>query len=143
MTRPMHGRRLPAAAWIGVLVIGFMLPSGVNLARPMPARAVGDLLPDLAMAPLSDFRIQSVNGRRLLRFTASMVNIGQGHFELRGRRATTSDPMRMTQVLYASTSHSAPSASIFSRSISSMPYSRIAVDTVVSSHSTRRRLRRA
>ena len=47
-------------------------------------------MPDLAVAPLGDFRIEVVNGRRLLRFTAMMVNVGAGHFELRGSRASTS-----------------------------------------------------
>ena len=41
------------------------------------------------MAPLQDFQIQWVNGRRLLRFTAMMVNVGAGHFEVRGRRSST------------------------------------------------------
>ena len=37
-----------------------------------------------------------VNGRRLLRFTAMMVNAGAGHFEVSGSRASTSQPMTMT-----------------------------------------------
>ena len=87
----------------GALTVGAL---GSMTARPVSGGTA--LVPDLAMAPLSDFRIEVVNGRRLLRFTAMMVNVGQGHFELRGSRSSTSQKMTMTQVLYDSTSRSAP-----------------------------------
>ena len=67
-------------------------------------------VPDLAMAPLSDFRIQWVNGRRMLRFTAMMVNLGPGHFELRGGRASTAEPMAMRQVIYQTADRNGPIA---------------------------------
>ena len=60
------------------------------------------------MAPLQDFQIQWVNGRRLLRFTAMMVNVGSGHFEVRGSRASTADPMTMRQVIYETSSRNSP-----------------------------------
>lgn len=85
----------------------------VPAARPASVQASGGLLPDLAMAPLSDFRIETVNGRRLLRFTAMMINIGDGHFEVRGSRANTSQPMTMSQVVYETTSRSSPIAQQF------------------------------
>ena len=59
------------------------------------------------MAPVEDFHIEWVNGRRLLRFTVMMVNVGQGHFELRGSRSSTSAPMRMSQVFFSSTARDA------------------------------------
>lgn len=68
-----------------------------------PASAGSEAIPDLAVAPLTDFSIQSVGGQRLLRFSAMMVNPGAGHFELRGSRASTSEPMSMTQVIYHTT----------------------------------------
>lgn len=70
--------------------------------------AGSEALPDLAMAPLSDFRIQMVNGRKLLRFTAMMVNEGAGHFEVSGHRESTSQPMVMRQVIYQTSSRSSP-----------------------------------
>jgi hypothetical protein len=56
-------------------------------------------VPDLAMSPLGDFRIEWVNGRRLLRFTAMMVNIGDGNFEVHGHRASTAQPMQVDQII--------------------------------------------
>ena len=88
---------------------GLIVASGTGLT-PAPRAAVAgtELLPDLSMAPIGDFHIQWVNGRRLLRFTAMMVNIGAGHFELRGSRASTTEPMHMRQVVYAGTARDAP-----------------------------------
>jgi hypothetical protein len=100
--RGIRPARRPALLLAAVLVLGALVPIGV--AQPPPARGGAQLTPDLAMAPLGDFRVQVVNGRRLLRFTAMMVNVGDGHFELRGSRPNTSSPMRMTQVFYDSTS---------------------------------------
>jgi lysyl oxidase/S-layer family protein len=75
---------------------------------PPPARAGSEAVPDLAMAELQDVRIQWVNGRRLLRFTAMMVNVGSGHFQLSGHRTSTSRPMVMRQVIFETSSHSSP-----------------------------------
>ena len=77
-----------------------------------PARAGGDLLPDLAVAPLTEFRVETVGGRRLLRFTSTMVNVGAGHFELRGHRDNASQPMIMEQWIYATTARPAAPNSI-------------------------------
>jgi hypothetical protein len=65
-----------------------------------PARAGTDAIPDLAVAPLTDFQIQWVGGQRLLRFSATMVNPGAGPFELRGSRESTSEPMSISQIMY-------------------------------------------
>ena len=81
--------------------------AGLSLGSAPPAAGGSALMPDLSMAPLGDFRIEWVNGRRLLRFTAMMVNVGDGHFELRGRRTSTAQRMAMTQVIYDSTSRNA------------------------------------
>ena len=42
------------------------------------------------MDQLRDFSVQSTNGRRLLRFTAKIVNVGGCAFQVRGERASTS-----------------------------------------------------
>ncbi len=76
-------------------------------SRPAVTSAGSEALPDLAMAPMSDFRVAWVNGRRLLRFTAMMVNVGSGHFEVRGRRASTADPMVVRQYIFESSSRNA------------------------------------
>jgi hypothetical protein len=105
-----RGTRLLRLALATALVVpAFAVPAG----RPASVQASGGLLPDLSMAPLSDFRIETVNGRRLLRFTAMMINIGDGHFEVRGSRPNTSQPMTMSQVIYETTSRSSPVAQQF------------------------------
>jgi hypothetical protein len=81
---------------------------GVGLAKPDRVGAGAEAVPDLAMAPLHDFHIEWVNGRRLLRFTAMMVNVGAGHFELRGSRPNTSSPMVMRQVIYETNARNSP-----------------------------------
>ncbi|MGH2384482.1 MAG: S-layer homology domain-containing protein [Candidatus Limnocylindria bacterium] len=93
----MGKRRLAGICLALALAVGATLAPGVER---QPARAGGERLPDLAMAPLEDFQIQWVNGRRLLRFTAMMVNNGPGHFELRGSLANTSQRMSMRQVIF-------------------------------------------
>lgn len=62
---------------------------------PAPrAGAVADRLPDLGMARVSDVRVdKTADGRRLLRFTATIVNVGAGPFEARASRASSSGPM--------------------------------------------------
>ena len=71
-----------------------------------------DLLPDLAMAPIGNIQIQpggQVAGETttaqdtLLRFSTTIVNVGDGHFEITGRRpnSTTTD-MTTTQRIYDS-----------------------------------------
>ena len=100
-------RRGDSLALVAVFVIGLIVPATAGLTAPRPTSGGTELLPDLAMAPLGDFRVEVVNGRRLLRFTAMMVNVGAGHFEVRGSRASTSQPMRMTQILYDSTARDA------------------------------------
>lgn len=63
------------------------------LAAAAPASAgAADRLPDLAMAPLADFRVEKSGGRKLLRYTATVVNIGAGRFQVEGERASSSEP---------------------------------------------------
>ena len=54
----------------------------------VPARAAADQLPNLRMAPLTDLRIDKTpDGRRLLRFSMTIVNVGTGAFEVHATRA--------------------------------------------------------
>lgn len=73
-----------------------------------PAAAGTEAIPDLAVAPLEDFRVETAGNQRLLRFSATMVNVGAGHFELRGSRGNTSEPMSMRQVIYQTAAHDSP-----------------------------------
>ena len=75
------------------------------LGQPGAAVAAADRLPDLGMAPLKDFSIDTstIPGRRLLRFTTVIVNVGAGPFETIGTRPDTSTAeMTVTQRIYNS-----------------------------------------
>ncbi|HEV3478866.1 MAG TPA: lysyl oxidase family protein [Gaiellaceae bacterium] len=55
---------------------------------PTSATAATELVPDLGMARLSDFHVDKTSdGRRLLRYSTVIVNVGAGPFELHGTRA--------------------------------------------------------
>lgn len=60
------------------------------LVAPQPVAAVQSL-PDLGLAPLRDFHIDNSGGRRLLRFTTVIVNVGAGPFQVHGSRSSTSE----------------------------------------------------
>lgn len=66
-----------------------------------PAHAAVDRLPDLGMAYPADFRVErTADGRRLLRFSSIVVNVGAGPFELHGQRATGSSTMSIRQRIF-------------------------------------------
>jgi len=63
--------------------------------------AAGDRLPDLAMARPLDIQLQIMDGRRRLRFTTMIVNIGDGPFETRASRRSKRHPsMVVKQRIY-------------------------------------------
>ena len=63
--------------------------------------STADQVPDLGMARLSDVRIEKFGSRRRLRYSTTIVNVGAGKFEVRGRRASTAEPtMSITQRVY-------------------------------------------
>jgi hypothetical protein len=79
-------------------------------ASSTPAVAASPLVPDLGMAQLSTVKIDTTTmpGHRLLRYTAVLVNVGAGPFELIGSRPDTSTTdMSVVQRIYDSSgSHS-------------------------------------
>jgi hypothetical protein len=87
-----------------VLILAILAGVAVlALSRPPAARAASDRLPDLGMARLSDLSIDTttIPGRRLLRFTTIIVNIGAGPFETIGSRPRTSTAlMAVKQRIY-------------------------------------------
>ncbi len=62
-----------------------------------PASAGADRLPDLRMAPLSNFYTENSGGERRLRFRTIMTNEGTGPLEVRGRRDNLNQPHLTTQ----------------------------------------------
>jgi hypothetical protein len=85
-----------------VVVAALVVAAAATLAAPAPPlAAAADKLPDLRMAYLEDFRIQNTSsGRRLLRFTVMMTNLGAGPMELRGSRSSTAEVMAVRQIIY-------------------------------------------
>jgi hypothetical protein len=70
----------------------------VMQASPRPAYAASDRLPDLGMAHPQGPRIEiTSDGRKLLRFSSIVVNVGAGPFELHGQRASGASTMDTTQ----------------------------------------------
>jgi hypothetical protein len=70
-------------------------------ATSRPAYAASDRLPDLGMAKFRDLQIQRTDGRKLLRFSSIIVNVGDGRFEVRGQRpSTATNTMTVRQRIY-------------------------------------------
>jgi hypothetical protein len=92
----MTGSRLRRGAVTAVAVAVCWVATGAATA------SAADRLPDLGMARLSDFRVEkTASGRTLLRYTTIIVNVGQGRFELRGTRtSTTQTQMTVSQRVY-------------------------------------------
>jgi Lysyl oxidase len=81
----------------------FLLASLLTFAMLAPARgaaAASDRLPDLAMAKLQHLSTDYSGSRRLLRFSAIIVNVGAGPMELRSQRSSTSSAWTSQQVIY-------------------------------------------
>lgn len=85
---PRPFRRLPA-----LLAAGAVLLAG-SVAGPVQA-APAPRLPDLRMGLPTDFRLERTGGRRLLRLTTTILNVGDGPFELKAKRERRKD-LRMT-----------------------------------------------
>jgi lysyl oxidase len=90
--------RLPARR----VALGLASAALASALLPLPAFAVNDRLPDLRVARLADFRVQTTaSGHRLLRFTSMIVNVGRGPLVLRGTRSSTSaSQMVVSQRIY-------------------------------------------
>jgi hypothetical protein len=85
-----------ARLWVlvSLLTLALLAPAG-------RASAASDRLPDLAMARLRHIvTTNTADGRRLLRFSAIIVNVGEGPFELRSRRPNRSSRWSARQVIY-------------------------------------------
>lgn len=90
------GTGLVAALGLGLMALGGMPWTDEAAA------AAGDRLPDLTTKRPADVRIQTTaSGTRRLRFTSTIVNVGDGPFETRGSRSSTSvSTMKISQRIY-------------------------------------------
>jgi hypothetical protein len=61
--------------------------------------AADDRLPNMRADRPTEVHIVNVNGHRLLKFTAVMVNVGAGPMEVLGRRSSSIDPWTVSQVI--------------------------------------------
>jgi len=94
----MNLRRVITSGLAFVLAVGV---AAVALAVVDAGRSAGPLLnPDLRMARLADFDIVNASGQLQLRFSATIVNVGQGAFELSATRPATTSPFSVSQKLY-------------------------------------------
>ena len=88
-------RTLRLIAVVGVLGLLY------GILPVAPAAAATDKLPDLKVHTTTDFYIQTTSsGRRLLRFSGMMLNVGRGPLEIRADRASTKSPWVVNQVIY-------------------------------------------
>jgi hypothetical protein len=80
----------------------FVFVAILALAASAEAALAADRLPDLGMARIDDIRIdRTADGRRLLRYSTTIVNVGAGPFEVRGERTAATDPgMTTVQRVY-------------------------------------------
>jgi hypothetical protein len=84
-------------------LLGIIVAVGLLAVPATPAASATDKLPDLAMAKLRSFSIENTSdGRRLLRFTTVIVNVGVGAFEVRGTRTSSTSPWTAQQAIYDS-----------------------------------------
>ena len=91
--------------WIVALLAAMAVGLAVLVmaqTSPRPAYAASDRLPDLGMANFEALQVQrTTDGRKLLRFSSIIVNVGDGRFEARGRRPNTgASTMAVTQRIY-------------------------------------------
>jgi hypothetical protein len=89
-----------AGCALAVVALGAIAPTQPRAV--VVGAAPADRLPDLRMAQILHFTVQTTSsGRRLLRFTTWIVNVGQGRFEVRGSRPNrTTSTMKVVQRVY-------------------------------------------
>jgi hypothetical protein len=89
--------RIRWAARIAFAVLAVAVAVAMQVSE---STAAADRLPDLGMAPVSDIKIDQGGGRRLLRFSTTIVDVGAGAFELRATRPSSSGTWSATQRIY-------------------------------------------
>ncbi|MBG6184923.1 hypothetical protein IWX65_002901 [Arthrobacter sp. CAN_A214] len=61
-------------------------------SSPTASGAAGDILPDLVMLPLQSIHVGYDRGEKVLRFTADVLNDGDGPMQVTGTRSSTEEP---------------------------------------------------
>ena len=91
-----------AALLLCTVAMAAALALGLLAAASKPAGAATDVLPDLRMAKLQDLKLENTSdGRKILRFSSIVVNVGVGAFEMGGQRPDTSiSTMTTTQRIF-------------------------------------------
>lgn len=79
--------------WLPTVLILVLLGGSL----PTTSQASTQVLPDLGMATLRKFSVESSNGQRRLRFTTIIINIGQGPFQVHGYDKQPNDEMLVEQ----------------------------------------------
>jgi lysyl oxidase len=83
------------------VILALVAALGVAIPAP-PVAAASDRLPDLRAGRITDLRIVRSGGRKLLRFTTTILNYGDGPFEVRGFRPKINIPFDIDQIVYRS-----------------------------------------
>ena len=83
------------------VILALVAALGVAIPPP-PVAAASDRLPDLRAGRITDLRIVRSGGRKLLRFTTTILNYGDGPFEVRGFRPKINIPFDIDQIVYRS-----------------------------------------
>jgi len=89
--------------FIAVLLVTGAAAAGAALIPSLPAQSAPSFkLPDLVPfnGSFNDHYVDRINGRKLLRFSAGIVNRGNGPLEIRGKRSNRNAPMMGFQRLY-------------------------------------------
>jgi hypothetical protein len=83
-----------------LLIIAALVLSSLLVPGQVAANHTSDaILPDLAMLPPTDFHLErGARGRRLLRFSTVIVNLGPGRFDVYGSNPDPADPTKLTLV---------------------------------------------
>ena len=116
--RPSRRRSLSAATTAAIVGLS-MLGVAVGWSPGAAGTTTTELRPDLAMMRPTDFTIDwnTLPGHRLLRYSAIIVNIGAGPFEITGERPDTGSSMSVSQTIYkndgTTTTVSLPNATMF------------------------------
>jgi Lysyl oxidase len=86
---------------LGRLSVVFGVVAAMALSSTNHVPAATARLPNLGMAKLADIKIdKGPNGQRVLRFSTTIVNVGNGRFEVRAQRADTNSAWSVGQRVY-------------------------------------------
>jgi hypothetical protein len=92
--------RARATAATFLALVAMIATTATPFARPAVAGEPVDRLPDLRLARNTEFRIQYTGGRRLLRYSSLMLNLGQGPMEVNATRPGAQAPWNVDQVVF-------------------------------------------